>query len=128
MTKKKALELQNEAIRLAEEKLKSEWPTRISRLIYEYATIPGFNVTKPDTGTEDSYLFSPSKEICDWYGKPTELDFSAPAVEYEYDLENLESYARLYYEKVAETERLRNLRVAALNKLTEEDKQILGLK
>lgn len=101
------------------------YPAKFANLMFEYATLSyaGFRMHKLD---DDTYTFSR-----DEYSSAEYTLKVTPPAEYSWDFEYEfdQAYALLadYVAEQAEQERKRQLRVNALNKLTAEERETLGL-
>lgn len=109
------------------EEFKAEYPTRFAALLYDFhkfgATDYNLNVVR----AENNY------EFCwgaGWNRKSVDLEPTTPVEQnwqYLYNLEEAEAAIQEERDRLAEAERKQQLRQAALNKLSDEEKQALGL-
>lgn len=109
------------------EEFKAEYPTRFAALLYDFhkfgATDYNLNVVR----AENNY------EFCwgaGWNRKSVDLEPTTPVEQnwqYRYNLEEAEAAIQEERDRLAEVERKQQLRQAALNKLSDEEKKSLGL-
>lgn len=109
------------------EEFKAEYPTRFAALLFDFhkfgATDYNLNVVR----AENNY------EFCwgaGWNRKSVDLEPTTPAEQnwqYRYNLEEAEAAIQEERDRLAEAERKQQLRQAALNKLSDEEKKALGL-
>jgi len=109
-------------------RVKAEYPVRLMSLMAEYEYIPGFTFKKDDERNVDHdpatcFLFSIDNAKSFAYRLPAEM------VEWNnyYDLESAEQEVKEYFNNLAEEERKYNVKVAAMAKLTAEERELLGL-
>jgi hypothetical protein len=108
-----------------------DWTVRLMNVMVEYATLPGFDVRKYDNSYVEvagpAVVLVPSEEVVGY-----DVTFVLPAVPASHDdvynMEEAERMVKRYEEKAAEELRLYEVRTAALNKLNDEEKRLLGLK
>lgn len=122
MTKmqREAAEAAEEAVRVEQEKqLRAEYPTRLMKALSR-ATDLQFVLSVVD----DSFVVTDPNER---YGEVFTMsyDYNVAAEEYLYDLE-LE--LKLKYAEFVEKERRRQVRANALAKLSDEERELLGVK
>lgn len=108
-----------------------DWTVRLMNVMVEYATLPRFEVRKYDNTNVDvaapAVVLVPAEDVLG-YDTTYVLPLVPTSHDDVYNMENAERMVKLYAEKEAEARRVYEVRNAALNKLNDEEKRILGLK
>lgn len=108
------------------EEFKAEYPTRFAALLFDFHKFSATDYNLDVVRTEDNYEFCWGTS---WNRKSVDLKPVPPSQqswEYLYGLEAAEAAIQEERDRIAEAERKQRLRQAALDKLTAEEKQVLG--
>ena len=107
-----------------------DWTVRLMNVMVEYATLPRFEVRKYDNTDVDvaapAIVLVPAGDVVG-YDATYVLPLVPSSFDDVYNMEEAERMVKRYEEKVAEEHRVYEVRTAALNKLTAEEKRLLGL-
>lgn len=127
-------ELEQEVVQI-----RQTWNLRFAKLMYEYGTIPSFSVSieKGEYDAESNcplyYKFTPDREVAGWaidYVLPVVLSTTYAnnqVVLFNDTMESAEGNAEDFHFHEEERQRKERVRQSALNKLSKEERELLGI-